>query len=93
MGLMDILFAVGEPILRALDTEKNDGKAFNAIDSKIGEIGDNYNRKVNDVESYKKRFQGYTNNRLAEIAKDGNKSFEMRTAAMQVLKEKGAFNK
>ena len=93
MGLMDILFALGEPILRALDTEKNDGKAFNAIDSKMGELRNNYNRKLNDIESYKKRFQGYHNNRLAEIAKDGNNGFEMRTAAMQVLKERGVFNK
>lgn len=93
MGILEALFGIFEPALRQVDAEKTGGKIFGTIDNKMGEIQNDYNRKVSNVESYKKRFQGYPNNRLAEIAKNGNNSFEMRTGAMEVLKERGAFNK
>lgn len=89
MGLADILFSMGEAILRKLDRKTTGGKIFDVVDSQIDKMQDKCDKQLDEIEKYKRRLQGYSDKKLVEICKDSNCIKEKRIAAMEILKEKG----
>lgn len=89
MGLADILFSMGEAILRELDRKTTGGKIFDVVDDQIDKMQDKCDKKLDEIEKYKRSLQGYSDKKLVEIYRDSNCIKEKRIAAMEILKEKG----
>lgn len=89
MGFADILFSLGEELLRELDNKKTGGKIFDKIDSKIAQNKKKYYRKMNDINKIKSRLNNLPDEKLIEICKNENETITRRQLAMQLLKERG----
>ena len=89
MGLADILFSMGEAILRELDRKTTGGKIFDVVDNQIDKMQDKCDKQLDEIEKYKRSLQSYSDKKLVEICRDSNCIKEKRIAAMEILTEKG----